>query len=408
MTSRFFCTAMCLAVLFISCKKEKDHTPPENNFNPTAKFQQIADSLVADFKTKWALEENTGGVFIRVSGPKGTYLVSDNISPKMEESTRFRVASISKTFTAAAIMLLHQQESLHIDDPVLTHLPQEFPYTAVPNISDITIKQLLQHRAGVFDVTNQNIPVDVSAPYAGLNYIDYVRYDQGNNDHTFTFDEMVGVVAEHQLVNNLPGETFHYSNTGYNILGKIVEEISGMTFTEFVTQHFIQPLNLTNTYSVEHGHDMEMLQPYLPSYLYLNGETPENTSIDNMSAHVSEGQLVSTPGDISRWMRALLLGEAGINADNVALMKQMEPADEQHGVYGLGLTYTPGVGFGHDGAHLSYLSTLRYDPQYDITVLVVANFFVFDFTNEEDESFFELAYALRDAAILSAADYREL
>lgn len=404
---RIFSAAFCLIFLFVSCKKDKDHNAPKPTVDRQAAIGHIVDSVAEELIAKWDIHENTGGIFIRVSGPKGSYLASNNISPEVHDDMHFRVASISKTFTAAAIMLLHQQGQLDIDDPMLTYLPQEYPYTAVPNAEDITVKQLLQHRAGVFDVTNQDIPSEVSAPYAGQNYIDYIRYELGLNDHTFSFDEMVRVVADYQLVNHLPDETFHYSNTGYNILGKIVEFVSGESFTYFLTHNFIHALDLSHTYSVALGDDMEMTGSYLPSYLYLNGEPPVNTSTDNMSAHISEGQIVSTPRDISRWMRSLLTGEAGISPENVELMKEMQPADEQHGVYGLGLTFTPGAGFGHDGAHLSYLSTLRYDPDSDVTVLAVSNFFVFDFTNPEDQSFYDLAYALRDAAVLSAATYRE-
>src|SRR5690606_31951649 len=111
---------------------------------------------------------------------------------------------------------------------------------------------------------------------------------------------------------------FYYSNTGYNILGKIIEEISGKTYSEFIDQRFIIPLSLTGTYSVWKGSDVKMKSPYIDSYLYIEGEDRIDTSEDNMTIHVTEGNIVSTPKDITSWMRLLLTGNAGVNASNVA------------------------------------------------------------------------------------------
>ena len=377
----------------------KDHLQPET---ASARLQQLTDSLYQHFSGKWGLEKNKGGIFLQVNTPSGSNLVSSNIEPGVQANTHYRIASISKIFTAAAIMLLQQQGKLAITDFIPAYLPATPAYD-IPNKDKITIKQLLQHRAGVFDVTNQDIPPTVSQLYAGKRYIDYVRDDLGQDTHTFTFDELVGVVAQNKLFNFAPGTTFGYSNTGYNLLGKIIEKASGMSYSEFIRTRFLEPLQLTNTYTVWQGTDTRMKDPFVDSYLYLFKQGPVNTPEDNMSGHVTEGDMVSSPADITRWIDLLMTGKAGVTPQSVALMQEMQVADVSHGVYGLGITFNEGLGFGHDGAHLSFVSTLRYNPATKTTVLMVANFIKLGPTPDNPNAdFLDLAYGVRNSALRAA------
>ncbi|SDW96095.1 serine hydrolase domain-containing protein [Aequorivita viscosa] len=397
-TALFFIVVSC-STTFISC--EKSNVSEEEN-NVQLSLQGVADSIYNTFDAKWNIDKS--GIMLYINGPSGSFITSSNITPKPTPDSYFRVASITKTFTAAAIMRLKQDGLLSIEDTIGKYITDNPAYD-VPYRNQITIKQLLQHRGGVFDVTNNEIPETVNAPYAGTRYGDYVRSQ--NNVHTFTFDELVGINAEHELSTAMPNTSFNYSNTGYNILGKIIEIVSGKTYSQYITETFITPLNLTKTYSVWEGSDLEMRIPYINSHLYVEGETTIETSLDNMSIHVTEGNIVSTPNDIAKWMEKLLTGNAGVNSENVALMKEMQIADEAHGVYGLGLTFNAGLGYGHDGAHLSYISTLRYNPDTGITVLATANFIRVDPSNENDQSFFELAFGVRDACQAATKKYQE-
>jgi D-alanyl-D-alanine carboxypeptidase len=372
-----------------------DHVQPGNKVQ--AQLQQLTDSLYQHLNAKWGIDK--GGIFLRVTTPTGSNLVSSNIEPGVQDDSHFRIASITKTFTAAAIMRLHQEGKLSIYDFIPAYLPNTPAYN-IPYKNQIKIRQLLQHRGGVFDLTNQNIPNTVNQPYAGKRYSDYVRGDLNQDTHTFTFDELIGVVAQNGLTNFAPGSRFQYSNTGYNLLAKIIEQASGMTYSDYITKTFLEPLHLTHTYSVWEGTDTRMKAPFVESFLYVPGMKAINTSEDNMSISVSEGNIVSTPADISKWMELLLTGQAGVSAANVALMKEMQVADVGHGVYGLGLTDNEGLGFGHNGAHLSYLSTLRYNPATRTTVLIVATFFKTGSSPEESNAdFTHLAFSLQKTAL---------
>ncbi|MBD2752525.1 hypothetical protein [Spirosoma validum] len=98
---------------------------------------------------------------------------------------------------------------------------------------------------------------------------------------------------------------------------------------------------------------------------------------------------VNTPADITKWIELLLTGKAGISPENVALMKEMEVADTERGVYGLGLSVDE-LGYGHNGAHLSYMSILRYNPATKTTVLIVASFFKIGVSPDETKA--DLSY----------------
>lgn len=357
----------------ISVQQTKSHS------DPTADLQRMTDSLVNYFHTKMNVVE--GGMFLKVVAPKGNYFVSSGINPPPAENSHFRIASNTKTFTAASIMLLYQEGKLNIDDYITgtfsgtntTYLPETPDYN-IPFKTQMTIKQLLQHRAGVFDVTNTIIPATVNQPYTGQIYYQYIESLPGEKLHTFTFDELIGVVSLNDLYYFKPGEDFHYSNTGYNILGKIIERASGMSYSDFVTKRFIEPLQLTNTIPVWKGTDITIPSPQIQGYMNIN-DTVTNTTEKNMSEHVAEGNLISTPEDLAKWIKLLITGRAGVSSENVALMKIMHPAGPLIGHYGLGLVLDK-AGYGHDGGTRSYISFMRYNPENDITIIMLCNFIV--------------------------------
>lgn len=361
----------------------------KSNANPgsdkTDKIQRLLDSLANNYRVTKNIPN--GGFYLYIMTPKDVYMFSSGINPAATPVSNLRIASITKTFTAAAIMMLYDQGKINIDDKITDNIPgTNTPYVPadanydIPYKEDITIKMLLGHRAGVFDVTNSTIPAGLPEPYSGKRYLEYVRDLPNNDTHTFTFDELVGVVAKNKLSYFTPDSSFHYSNTGYNILGKIIERASGQSYSDFIQNHFFNPLGFMSR-SVYKGDDMNMPADHIEGYVYTGTETIDAT-VDNMSGNVSEGNIIAMPYNLANWMKLLLTGQAGVSMSSVNLMKQMQKADEQHGEYGLGLTVTDGLGYGHDGAHAGYLNTLRYNPETDISVFIASNLWdVSDNTN---------------------------
>lgn len=373
----------CLISFFISSCSDDPVTTTGDLKN--AELQRLVDSLTNYYYTERNITQ--GGFLIKINTNTGDYFASSGIIPTPDENSHLRLCSISKTFNAAAVMLLHQQGKININDYITGNMPgtntsylPDSPDYDVPYKEQITLKLLLEHRAGVFDVTNDPIPASVPQPYAGQLYFVYITNLPGNEYHTFTFDEMVGVAATNGLSYFPPGQQYHYSNTGYHILAKIIERASGMTWSEFVEANFFQPLSLNNTSSVWRGNDTIIPSPYIESFFYLNGSTT-NTTWQNMSAHVAEGNVISTSADISKWMKLLISGHSGINMSNVDLMKQVIPTGENgpNALYGLGICYIDSLGYGHTGALPGYLLIDFYNPVTGVTVFAAFNFW--DYSN---------------------------
>jgi D-alanyl-D-alanine carboxypeptidase len=353
---------------------------------------------------KWAAyTESIGypgaaGAVLHVSTPGGTYFAStgmENASPGIH----FRVASNTKTFTAAGIMLLQQRGLLRIDDVITANIPgTTTPYVpdtaayAIPYKGSITIRQLLGHRAGVFDVTNDLVPTGAPCPWAGQSYL--LTQDMTRQ---FTFDELVGVVAACNASYQAPSENeYHYSNTGYSLLGKIIERVSGLSYSDFVVRNLLVPNRLTETSSPSLYTETTLPAPFAVGYSldYMGSRKLVATVADNMSINTAEGNLISTPEQLAAWNRALLTGAAGLDPATVDSMKCAVPAGETS-CYGLGFQQFTGLGFGHTGAHNGYLSVMLYDPANDVSIVLFFNLLDFDDIGTQGKLLFEIVTQAR-------------
>ncbi len=325
-----------------------------------------------------------GGMAVYLETPSGNYYASSGMSAGVDQNSRFRIASITKTFTAAAVMLLEQQRKLRIDDTIVSLIPgRGVPYVPetdrynIPYKKSITIRQLLSHTGGVFDADNNPAPSTCPAPYAGKSYADYV--EARDPYHQFSPDEFAGVNAVCQASHFTPGADYHYSDTGYSILAKIIERVSGMSYDQFLVQNLITPNGLSSTSVAMLGTDTKIPPPFNPGYAYHNGQSQDVTE-DNMSKHIGEGNITSTPADLARWARRLIRGEAGLNSTAVNTMMTPTPQSVKHkGTYGLGIQHSDGLGYGHTGANQGYLSMMMYDPAADVATIVYFN--VWDIAN---------------------------
>jgi D-alanyl-D-alanine carboxypeptidase len=363
--------------------------------SPDLRLQASVDSAWRQYSETHGVPG--GGMAVYIETPTGNYFASSGMAPGVDRNSRFRIASNTKTFTAAAIMLLGQQGRLNIDDLIVSMIPgQGIPYVPatpqydIPNKASVTIRQLLSHTAGVFDVTNEAVPSSCGAAYAGQDYTTYVL--AGDPNHQFSPDEFVGVDATCQLSLFVPGTGYHYSNTGYSILATIIERVSGITYDQFITQNLILPNGLSSTSLPMLGTDQSIPAPFNPGYVYYQGALSDVTQ-SNMSANIAEGNIISTPVDLARWVKRLLTASAGPNAASVDAMKTLTPLS--HGAYGLGMLYATGLGYGHNGAHQGYLSLMVYDPASDVTTILYFN--VWDSANLLTEQASLLTRAARDA-----------
>ncbi len=156
---------------------------------------------------------------------KNTYGFTDATETKpLDNSALFRLASVSKQFTAAGILLLKQQQKLDLDDAITTYLP-ELPYT------NVTIRQLLNHTSGIPD-----------------NYMSFPKTHKAVVGTLLTNQKVVALLAkENKPLVHTPNENYVYSNTGYVLLAAIIEEVSKSSFEAFMTKEIFNPLKMYET-----------------------------------------------------------------------------------------------------------------------------------------------------------------
>jgi len=379
-----------LAMLLYTC--DNDNNNSINNDCQT-ELQTLIDNKWNDYTS--ARENYPGGYALQVIAGDEEYYVASGELAASDNQIHFRGGSTTKSFTAAGILLLHQQGLLNINhyitDPMPgkseSYLPDTDDFN-IPNKSEITIKLLLQNRAGVFDLINSDVPDTVTAAYAGLRYADYVIEVLGEPTHTFTTEEMTSVVAQHQLCYFKPGEEFHYSDTGFNLLGYIIERVSGESYADFITTNLLTPNELMETTFPSTGTAVTLPAEFASSYAYYMGESYDLTEV-NPSMHQAEGNVVTTPHDLTKWMMRLLKGEAGIDRKYIQfLMMDCQPTLESHQYYGLGCVYTPGLGYGHNGGTSCYFTVSRYDPELDLAFTSFTN--VWDYNAFETDMYTQL------------------
>ena len=191
---------------------------------------------------------------------------------------KFKIASITKQFTAMLILQLVEQKKLKLDEKLIEYYPD---YRADIG-SKITIRQLLNHTSGL----------------GNFFHIDGYKAVEARNP--YTLDEFIPKFCSEDL-NFEPGTQFRYSNAGYTILGKVIELATGKTYSEVLTQQILKPLNMNNSgFNKQHS----VLNNRVTGYERLLNRL-EHPSFIDMSVPFSAGSMYSTAIDLYRWDRGL-------------------------------------------------------------------------------------------------------
>ena len=279
---------------------------------------------------------------------------------KIDEHTNFRLASVTKQFTAMAIMLLVHDGKLRYDE-TLTEVFPEFPAYG----KKITIRNLLNHTSGLID------------------YEDIMAKQYGNTpDDQIPQIHDAGVLAllEKETAAKFPaGAKWAYSNSGYCVLAMVVEKVSGEPFGDFLRDRIFKPLQMTNTIAYEKGKNEVVHRAY--------GHTKESngwheTDQSSTSATLGDGGVYTSLVDMARWDAALrehtLLGEKEMQPALVAVQPTSAPAEENgHRVnYGFGWYLDSSKGhprMWHYGETLGFRTTIQRFPKDNLTVVVLCN-----------------------------------
>lgn len=326
--------------------------------NNTQEEMQAPGWIVCISK-KTLTHEYAGGV---ANLENGTAMVSSDL---------IRIGSISKTFTATLVLILCEEGVLN-----LNHRLEDY-YPGFPNADKITIRHLLEHRSGIpsWD-ENEEIRMQI---YNGI----------GN----WTIDKLIAW-AETEFPLSEPGTTFHYSNIGYFLLGKILEQSSGNTIDELLQAKICLPLRMYNTFmpdvpnpvgDIIHGYDQS-------SGTVLDMTGTSQADAINFELAWTAGGILSSVDDLSIWAGALSTGELLSDSLHLEQMPILSPPSSEVPYwtgYGMGVSQTD-VWIGHTGAICGFICYMQHYVEEDVTIITFFNKFS---AFEEDENAADLSAA---------------
>jgi CubicO group peptidase (beta-lactamase class C family) len=256
-------------------------------------------------------------------------------------TTRFRLGSITKQFTAASILLLEERGKLRIEDPIKQHLPD------VPAAWDaITIYNLLTHTSGI------------------PNFTALPEY-QKLKPFASAVEKTLEVLRDKPL-DFAPGERMSYSNSGYLVLGRLIEKITGASYAAFVRENIFVPLGMKDS-----GFDSNSEIIARRAAGYSPGPSgPINAGFIHMTIPHAAGSLYSTTEDLLRWQQGLFAGKV---LSVASLQKMITPFKESYAL-GVGVRAMDGrKAVTHGGGIEGFNTILSYYPDSRITVAVLAN-----------------------------------
>lgn len=299
--------------------------------------------------TQLAISRNGQIIFSRAWGMADM----EHAVPLTTESI-IEAGSVSKQFTAAAILLLEQQGKLSLADDVRKYIPELPVYDAT-----ITLRHMMQHTSGIKDW-------GAIASVAGWP----------RSTKTYSNNDALDIIAKQKTLNNLPGDEYIYSNSGYNLFAIIVERVSGKSLAEFCRINIFEPVGMKHT---EWRSNFKKIVPNRAIAYQKNGNN-YLTDMPNEYAY-GNGGLLTTAEDLLRWNNYYLAGKLG---NPSLLQKQLAITPLNNGtpnLYAAGLRVDIVRGWkciAHTGATASYRSSLQYFPELYLSIAWLSNSSEFD------------------------------
>ncbi len=328
--------------------------------NPDEKAKRL-DSLYSGLH---AANSFNGNVLIAEKGKvifeKSYGLANEKTGAKLNANTIFELASVSKQFTAMAIVLLKKQGKLSYEDDMTKYVPELADYKG------ITIRNLLTHTGGLPD------------------YIDITDTNWDKNKIATNIDIL-------NLFKDLkpkkvfePNEKREYSNTGYLILGTIIERVSGQSFGGFLEQYIFKPLEMKRSLVYRSRYQPQKIENYALAYGYSDSLkrkiTPDEDGKNRfiyLDGIVGDGMVNSTAKDLLKWDRALYTGKL-VNEEDKKMIFSSYPTNDNKGTnYGFGWFIRESKDFGkivyHSGSWAGYITYIERDLDHDKTIIILQN-----------------------------------
>lgn len=300
------------------------------------KLMDYLDSLSVHHKVmgSFAIAENDRPAFLKTTG------FSDAAKQqKANTNTQYRIGSISKIFTAVLIMKAVEDKKLSLSTKLSLFYPE------IENADKITIGNLLQHRSGIHNLTNDE---------------EYWTY----NTKPQTEESLLSIIKKYKS-DFSPGTKYVYSNSNYIILGFILEKVYEKSYTRLIKDKIARPLKLTLT---EVGGKIDPSKNQALSYQYTNGNYQLSQETD-MSIPVGAGNIISTPTELIK----LIIGLENGKLISKNSLEQMKGFVDNYG-YGIAkVPFEQYSGYGHTGGIDNFRSVLYYFPELKVAVSFVTN-----------------------------------
>ena len=379
----------CAAIVMAGCSSApsttvgSETTTTTGSLSAASALKRIDPAALQSAVDAAAKKMLVPGAFVEIRTPQGKFnaVVGTTELGRQtppDANTHFRIASNSKTMTAAVIVLLAQDGTLKFSDPVSDYVPE------VPNGTDITIADLLKMRSGLYNYTN--------AP-------EFSAAMDADPAKAWTPQEVLAIAFAHPP-NAAPDTTYEYNNTNYALLGLIAEKAGGRPLAEQFQDRLFRPLGLQQT-SLPASDDTSIPAPFSHGYMYGGSShamvdepypadvqaaaragtlKPTDYTNQNSSYAHAAGGVISTADDVGTWIRALVSGKV-FDADyQQQWLESLQPEDPDQPdgqKYGYGISYqrfSPTAAmYYHGGEMPGFNSFMGYDPDNDVSLVVWTN-----------------------------------
>ncbi len=319
-----------------------------SNFSFARGLEEDIDQLI---KTMFSDPKAPGGAFLVSRNGKAIYKkafgkANLELDVKMTTDSIFQIGSMTKQFTAVAILILEEQGKLSVNDSVSVFVPN------FPNGENITISHLLSHTSGIKDFTRMKSISKIAKK-------------------TMTPRDMVDFF-KNEPVDFWPGEKFKYNNSGYVLLGYLVEMVSGESYESFIEKNIFDRVDMKNSY---YANDRKVIVNRAYGY-HKKSHGFVNKTIISYSVPFSSGALMSTLGDMLKWQQALnhnqlLKPETLSKAFSRKKLSNGEKINYGYGWHIKNIGDTPSLE--HGGSIFGYKSMGVYLPEEGIYVLGFSN-----------------------------------
>lgn len=357
-------------LLMAACFRSAPSIPKGHERTPQpleGQFQRELDALHDEYSFPGAT-----AAYILADGTVGvaaTGLSDVEARTPMKAESRMLAASIGKSFVAATVLALAQEGRLRLDDPISRWLGDRPWFPRLPNHTTITLRHLLTHSAGLPDHAHME---EFTKVYAS-------RWrDPGN---PFPPETLVAFLLDKPALFK-PGEGWAYTDTGYILIGLIIEQVATHTYYEEVRQRFLSPLGLGMTVPSDRLVLPSLAAGYAAADNWLGmpakATVSPGTLAWNPAMEWTGGGLLSNPRDLVVWAKALYEGRA-MKGDYLNDLLRSVPVDGGQS----GIRYGAGVGiyekgplgptYGHGGLIPGYSSSMRYYPKYRVAVAFQIN-----------------------------------